>query len=157
MPWRRMARWAEFESAEREFAGRVKAILTARKHHTLATLRKDGSPRVSGLEVAVNGGDLAVGRMPESLKLADVRRDARVALHALSDDPPEAEPGAWTGDVKLAGRAVERLAQPAEDPPGPRFWIDITEVVLTHLDDGATLLEIESWHPDRGREVKRRA
>jgi hypothetical protein len=152
-----MARWTDFESADREFAGRVKTILTARKHHTLATLRKDGSPRVSGLEVAFNDGDLVLGMMPESLKLADVRRDPRVALHALSEDPPEAEPGKWTGDVKLAGRVVERPGQPADEPVGPRFWVDISEVVLTHLDDAATQLEIESWHPDRGREVKRRA
>lgn len=151
-----MARWADFESGDAKLARRVKAILTARKHHTIATLRQDGSPRVSGIEVAFNDDDLVVGMMPNSLKLADVRRDARVALHALSDDPPDDNPGEWIGDVKVAGRVVERLGHPEDQPPGPRFWVELTEVVLTHLDKGATQLEIESWHPGRGHEVKRR-
>lgn len=152
-----MAHWAEFEAAEAELTARVKSILTARKHHTLATLRKDGSPRVSGLAVAFNDDDLVLGMMPGSLKLADVRRDSRVAMHALSDDPPEDNPGAWKGDAKLAGRIVAQPVEPEDQPPGPRLWLDITEVALTHLDLAATQLEIESWHPGRGREVKRRA
>jgi hypothetical protein len=151
-----VTRWADFEAGNHELAGRVRAILTSRKHHTMATLRRDGAPRVSGLEVAFDGGDLVVGMMPDSVKLADVRRDPRVALHALSDDPPEGDPGAWTGDVKLAGRLVEQTADADVQPPGPRFWFDITEVVLTHLDPAATLLEIESWHPERGLQVMHR-
>lgn len=149
-----MARWSEFAAAEPELAAQVHAILTARKHHTLATLRKDGSPRVSGIEVGLADGDLLLGMMPDSLKLADVRRDPRVALHALSDDPPEHDQGAWKGDAKVAGQVMARAARPEQDePPGPRFWIDITEIVLTHLDAAATQLEMVSWHPGRGREV----
>ncbi len=152
-----MTRWAELEAAEPELSRRVKATLSARKHHTLATLRKDGSPRVSGIEVAFNHGDLVLGMMPAALQLADVRRDARVGLHALSDDPPEDNPGAWKGDVKLAGLVVEEPSDPAVQPPGPRFWLDIAEVVFTHLDGAAEQLEIESWHPGRGHVVRRRS
>ncbi|MHB8509528.1 MAG: pyridoxamine 5'-phosphate oxidase family protein [Candidatus Dormibacteria bacterium] len=152
-----MAHWAEFEAAEADLAASVKSILTSRKHHTLATLRKDGSPRVSGLEVAFNDDDVVGGIMPGSLKLTDVRRDSRVAIHALSEDPPEDNQGAWKGDAKLAGRIVEQAVGPEDQPPGALFWLDITEVALTHLDSAATQLEIESWHPGRGREVKRRA
>ena len=46
-----MASWSEFEDAEPEFASRVRALLTSRKHLTIATLRRDGSPRISGSEV----------------------------------------------------------------------------------------------------------
>ena len=151
-----MAHWAEFEAAEAELAARVRAILTGRKHHTLATLRRDGSPRVSGIEVAFDESDLVLGVMPDSLKLVDIRRDERVALHALSDDPTGDDQGAWKGDVKVAGRAIERPQRPADQPPGPRFWVDITAIVLTGLDEAATQLEIASWHPGRGRQVKRR-
>jgi len=151
-----MTRWGEFEAAEPELAGRIKSILLARKHHTLATLRKDGSPRVSGIEVAFDDGDLVLGMMPASLKLADVRRDARVAVHALSDDPSEEQPGAWKGDVKLAGLLVEQAPSPAAEVDGARFCLDIAEVVLTHLDDMAQQLEIESWHPGRGHVITRR-
>jgi hypothetical protein len=45
---------------------------------------------------------------------------------------------------------------PAEEPPGPRFWLDIREVVLTRLNDTAELLQIESWHPNRGLIVQLR-
>ncbi len=152
-----MARWAEFEAAEAELAAQVRAILTGRRHHTVATLRRDGAPRVSGIEVALSDGDLVLGMMPDSLKLADIRRDERVALHALSGDPAEDNQAAWKGDVKVAGRAIERPARQEDQPPGPRFWVDITEIVLTRLDEAATQLEIASWHPGRGRQVKRRA
>jgi hypothetical protein len=148
-----VAHWSEFEVADPELAASVGAILKARKHHTLATLRQDGSPRVSGIEVAFVAGDLVLGMMPQSRKLADVRRDARVGLHALSDDPPAESPQAWRGDVKLSGLAVELPADPSEEPEGPRFWLDIGEVVLTHLDASAQHLLVESWHPGRGHEV----
>jgi hypothetical protein len=148
-----LAHWVEFEAAEPELSGRIEAILKSRRHHTLATLRRDGSPRVSGIEIAFSEGDLVLGMMPQSLKLVDVRRDARVGLHALSDDPPVESPGAWKGDVKLSGMLVERPADPGVEPEGPRFWLDIVEVALTHLDGSAEHLLVETWHPGRGREV----
>jgi hypothetical protein len=151
-----MAHWAEFEAAEPDLAARVKAVLMARKHHTLATLRMDGSPRVSGIEVAFDGDDLVLGMMPDSRKLSDVRRDGRMALHALSDDPPDGNHAAWKGDVKVGGTLVERSAEPRSQAAGVRQWLDIGEIVLTHLDHLATHLEIESWHPGRGREITER-
>ena len=45
--------WSEVESAEPAFAARVRALLDAEKHKTIATLRADGGPRISGIEVAV--------------------------------------------------------------------------------------------------------
>ena len=152
-----MARWAEFEASEPGLAQSVRDILTARKHHTVATLRRDGSPRVSGSEVQFRDGDLVLGMMPGSQKLADVMRDPRIALQALSDDPPEADQAAWKGDAKVAGRLVELPARPEDVPAGTRFRIDIDEVVLTALADPPVELLIESWHPGRGLQVLRRA
>ena len=152
-----MARWADFEAAEPGLAGRVSAIFGGRKHHTLATLRRDGSPRVSGTEVEFRDGEMILGMMPGSLKLADARRDPRIALQGLSDDPPADDQAAWQGDAKVAGRLVELPPRPEDQPPGPRLRIDIDEVVLTALADPPVELLIESWHPDRGLEVRRRA
>ena len=59
-----MTRWIDLEQAEPEFAARVKARFTAHKHSTLATLRRDGSPRISGIETAFVDGDLIIGSMP---------------------------------------------------------------------------------------------
>jgi hypothetical protein len=58
-------------------------------------------------------------------------------------------------DAKIAGRAVH-VGQLGDGPAGDLFHADITEVVLTHLDDAATKLIIESWAPGRGlRQIER--
>jgi hypothetical protein len=144
-----MARWQDIEKDAPEFAKRVRDVFGAGKHKTLATLRGDGSPRISGSELQFEDGEVTFGMMADSLKLADVRRDPRVAVHSPSLDPP-AE-GEWHGDAKIAGRAVEVV--PAEDaePGSGHFRIDVTEVALTYL--GGTPpdhLVIESWHDGTG-------
>jgi hypothetical protein len=45
-----MTRWQDFEQAAPEFAYRVRALFDARRHKTMATVRADGSPRISGIE-----------------------------------------------------------------------------------------------------------
>lgn len=60
-----------------------------RKHATLATLRRDGSPRISGTEVVFDdeAGEIYLGMMPGSVKALDLRRDPRLALHSPTVDP----------------------------------------------------------------------
>jgi len=147
-----MASWAEFESATPEFAARVRERMTGRKHLTMATLRADGSPRISGTEIQIEAGELRIGSMPGARKAIDLRRDPRVAIHGPTDDPPEDRPAGWKGEAKIAGVAVE---EPADDA-SHRFRIDIAEVVLTHLNDAGTRLVVETWHPARGVELLER-
>jgi len=136
------------------FAAKVEEALRRQKHMTLATLRRDGSPRISGTELELDDGDLYVGMMPASRKALDLQRDARIAIHGPTADPPD-DPKEWAGEAKVAGRAVELPREGADD--AHRFRIDIDEVVFTHLNDTGDRLVIESWHPDRGREVIDRA
>src|SRR5205823_6557484 len=56
-------RWDDIARAEPAFAERVRALFDARKHKTMATLRKDGSPRISGMEVEFRDGDALLGMM----------------------------------------------------------------------------------------------
>lgn len=144
-----MATWAEFESAEPEFASRVRALMASRKHLTMATLRRDGSPRISGTEVEFSGGRLQIGSMPNAVKALDLRRDPRVAIHGPTADPPEGRPAAWLGEAKIAGRAKE------VDSGGDshRFVIDIQEAVITRLNEAGDRLVVESWTPERGRRL----
>src|SRR5690349_3584442 len=121
-----MASWAEFAAAEPELAARVEERFAIRKHKTLATIRKDGSPRISGIEIQFEQGQIVLGMMPESRKLADLRRDPRVAIHSPTDDPPLDRPAAWRGEAKISGRAV--LFESSVE-------IDVTEVVFTHLNE----------------------
>jgi hypothetical protein len=57
-----VATWREFDSEVPEFAARIRARLDAHKHKTIATVRKDGSPRISGIESEIEGGELQFGR-----------------------------------------------------------------------------------------------
>jgi hypothetical protein len=148
-----MASWAEFAAAEPVFARRIEERFGIRKHKTLATLRKDGSPRISGTEVEFADGQIFLGMMPGSLKLRDLERDSRLALHSPTEDPPAGNPRAWAGEAKLAGTAHEVDFTNSPVDGGRRFRIDITEAVLTHLNDAGDRLVIESWR--RGKGVRR--
>jgi hypothetical protein len=141
-----VAGWNEFEVAAPEFAARVRSSMTSRKHLTMATLRRDGSPRISGTEVEFANGQLQIGSMPRAVKALDLQRDPRVAIHGPTEDPPSGTPAAWKGEAKIAGTATE------VDSGGPahRFVIDVHEAVLTHLNEAGDRLVVESWSPARG-------
>ena len=148
-----MARWQDVVDTAPEFAQAAQAIFDAGKHKTMASLRKDGAPRISGIEATFSDGDVWLGMMPDSLKARDVLRDARIALHSPSVDPPE-DNTLWPGDAKLSGRVmqehdVDRLNSMGGDGTGEGllFRIDIDEVVLTRLGDPADHLLIELWRP----------
>jgi hypothetical protein len=145
-----MASWAEFASAEPALASRVEERFAIRKHKTVATLRKDGSPRISGIEVEFADGELFIGMMPDSLKLRDLERDPRLALHSPTEDPPDGNPQRWPGEAKLAGYAREVDFPDSPVASGRRFRIDITEAALTHLNEAGDQLVVESWHPGKG-------
>ena len=149
-----MARWEQFVAADPDLAAHVRRCFAIRKHATLATLRRDGSPRISGTEVAfADDGEVYLGMMPRSLKALDLRRDPHLALHCPTEDAPESDPTSWLGDAKLAGFGVE-VTDPAPADGSHRFRIDVTEVVLTTVDGDH--LVIQSWHPGRGVEVRER-
>jgi hypothetical protein len=150
-----MAAWKDVEQAEPEFAVRVRRLFDAGRHKSIATLRADGSPRISGIECEFADGELRFGSMAGARKGADLRRDPRFALHGPTFHPQDGHEAQWPGEAKIAGRAVP--AGPADDErDGDLFLADISEVVITRLDPEATLLVIESWTPKRGLRVAER-
>jgi len=147
-----MASWSEVEAQAPELTARARELFDAFTHKTMATLRRDGSPRISGTEVEFRDGELYIGSMWRAVKALDLQRDPRFALHSGSADP-----AVWKGDAKVAGRFVEeeRVAQAGEDEPSEpshRFRADITELAVVRLGDPADHLVIESWHEGRGVE-----
>jgi Pyridoxamine 5'-phosphate oxidase len=147
--------WRDVEQAEPEFAQRVWALFDARRHKTIATVRADGSPRISGIETVFDDGELTFGSMPNARKGADLRRDPRFALHSATVDPIEGSEAQWPGEAKISGRAIAD-GPVTEGPDGGRFHADITEVVHTHLNEQATMLVVEWWTPTRGlRRIER--
>ena len=156
-----MASWRDVEAQAPELSASAKGYLTAHTHLTLATLRRDGSPRISGTEIILADGEIWLGSMPRSMKALDLRRDPRFADHSGSDDPG----AGWNGDAKFAGRVeeVEDEARKREivggkAPPGPMhlFRCDITELVTVRLGEPADHLLIDSWHEGRGLSQVRR-
>jgi Pyridoxamine 5'-phosphate oxidase len=150
-----MTAWQDVERAVPEFAQRIRTLFDAHRHKTIATLRADGAPRISGIEAVFEGGELAFGSMPNARKDADLRRDPRFALHSATVDPIEGSEAQWPGEAKISGRAI--ATGPISDgPDGERFQADIAEVVHTHLNETGTLLVIEWWTPARGlRRIER--
>jgi Pyridoxamine 5'-phosphate oxidase len=160
-----MASWDEFTAAAPELARGARAAFDSGVNKLLATLRRDGSPRISGVEATFKDGELWLGMMPQSRKALDLRRDPRMALHSPSEDPGE-DPARWRGDAKLAGRAVE-VTDPAtleafrspDQPPGQfhLFRVELAEVVLTRVGDPPDHLVIELWRDGEGlRRFQRR-
>jgi hypothetical protein len=146
-----MATWEQFSSEAPDLAKAVRARFEATKHHVIATLRRDGSPRVSGTEVDFFGPELIIGSMWQAVKAKDLQRDGRFALHSNPGD------GSMEGgDAKISGRATE-VTDPGElrgfvddrHPPEPfhLFRLSIEEVVRTSISPDQKFLIIESWRP----------
>ncbi|NBE98613.1 pyridoxamine 5-phosphate oxidase [Nonomuraea sp. KC401] len=155
-----MASWQEFERQAPELAGVARRLMESCKHRVMATLRKDGSPRVSGIETSWRDGQLWTGSMPRAVKALDLRRDPRMAIHVASAEPGGEDPSGWKGDVKLAGRAVE-VTDPAvleafeSDSGSHLFRIELTEVVWTRVEGDE--LVMDAWHDGAGvRQIRRK-
>ncbi|MCC6237252.1 MAG: pyridoxamine 5'-phosphate oxidase family protein [Dehalococcoidia bacterium] len=155
-----MASWAEFEEQAPELASRVRARFEAHKHLLIATLRRDGAPRISGIEVLVWNGGLWLGMMPASMKGRDLVRDPRFALHSAPVDLALAE-----GDAKVGGRA-HRVTDEAElaaywqalgrdSMEAVVFRADLDEAAITTVSGDE--LVIDSWRAgDAPRQVRRK-
>lgn len=152
---RYMTTWQEFSEQAPALAEAVHARLTAHKHHVLATLRADGSPRVSGTEVEIFRGLLVLGSMPGARKSLDLQRDPRYALHS--------NPGHHSmvgGDAKISGRARElrdaekqAILDSYPENPGDAdiYELGVDEVVLTTVSEDR--LHVDLWRP--GTDVTR--
>ena len=161
-----VASWSEVEQAAPALAESVRARFEATGLGLLATLRKDGFPRITGIEPSFVLGEVWLGMMDNSLKALDLRRDPRLALHSATVDKEVKE-----GDARITGRGVELpegderrqafldylRAKGDWAPGGPfhLFRVDVTELVM--LRPGGDVLVIESWSEDKGlRRVERR-
>jgi pyridoxamine 5'-phosphate oxidase-like protein len=145
-----MASWSEVEAEAPELVALARSLLDINKHKVLATLRRDGSPRVSGTEIEIADGELWLGSMPGALKARDLQRDPRFALHGAPLDPG----AGWKGDAKLAGLADEitdpelRSQRLGSQSDAHLFRADIRELSVVRVE--GDLLKIEAWHAGRG-------
>ena len=141
--------WAAVTAEAPAFAERVRARFVANLHHVIGTVRTDGSPRLSGTEVAIGPNEVTLGMMPGSRKLADVRRDPRVEIHSA---PLEADLA--HGDAKLTGWLLETTEPPTAPSVAGSFALRITRVSLVRVADDQ--LVFTTWDPLRGQQEQRR-
>jgi Pyridoxamine 5'-phosphate oxidase len=123
----------------------------------LATLRADGSPRISPMEPGMFEGRLVLLGMPNTSKFRDLERDPRFELHTATVDPYVGD-----GDAKVWGEARNvqdadlhaRFAQHLFDESGmdlrgqkfdPFFVGDLAGASSVEFRDGQ--LTITTWKP----------
>lgn len=149
--------WGAFATAQPALAGRVRERFGAHAHLTMATVRADGSPRISANEIRIRGGMLYIAGMVGARRFADLRARAAVAIHSGSDDPD-----VWSGDAKISGFAREVVdreelrafaASLEQEPPGGTFElfaVDISDATTVDLTPNKDALVITTWSPLRG-------
>jgi hypothetical protein len=148
-----MTTWGQFESETGQFSAMVRARFEAAETHILATLRKDGSPRVSGIEVDFKASDLSFGSMLHAVKAQDLQRDGRCAIHAHPSKD---------GDAKIAGIAHEVTGEAkiayvtGGEPPGDfhAFRLELHEAVVTAVEGEQLVVRV--WQPGHGVRTVRR-
>lgn len=146
--------WAVFAREQPEFSARVAARFLGHPHHVLATIRRDGSPRVSGVNVRLADGEMWIGFMPGSRKGQDLERDPRMSIHSA----PLHEDLAG-GDASVSGLAIpaspdQRARWMSGGPDGDASVIALSRVHMVELE-GEELV-ISTWEPGHGLRIVRR-
>jgi hypothetical protein len=162
-----MTTWTEFT----EVAPLIAAIFARRHAATgklclLATLRSDGSPRISPIEPRVFEGELWLVGMPGTTKFRDLARDPRFCLHTATIDPQVTD-----GDAKLWGVvrdvqdkalhqrfATELFEEIGLDLRGRDFdqfyAADLTSASAVEVGDGH--MDVTIWKPGEAERVVRK-
>jgi nitroimidazol reductase NimA-like FMN-containing flavoprotein (pyridoxamine 5'-phosphate oxidase superfamily) len=167
-----MASFADVENVEPDLANRVRAILSSTTNAVLGTIRRDGSPRLSGADPYFHDGQLRIWSMPRARKGQDLRRDPRVAVHSIPWDSRKLRDGAadvGEADAKVSGRAVlvsdagalsafRAWLKCVRGVEAPQDWdlftIDIDALTVISVDNGQ--LVIDGWSTTDGRQTMRR-
>ena len=147
--------WSDFLRAEPGLALAVQERFESHRHAVMATLRRDGAPRLSGMETPIRDCHLWLAMDTASRKTDDLRRDPRFSIHSALDGQDLA-----SGDARIEGRVLPALDTevalfveghrfPIDDPSTMGlFTADITRVVLARVEDQA--LVVMAWTPEGG-------
>ena len=157
--------WSQIEPAQPRLAELGQQRLIEPGVVLVATIRRDGTPRLSPVEPLVMDGSLWLSMMWQSTKAADLLRDPRVLLHSVITSRDGTE-----GEFKIRGTAraehdpavQRRYADTAGTTLGWRpepgwfhlFDIDIAEVIFISYDPASGDQHTAMWPP--GREFIRR-
>jgi hypothetical protein len=161
-----MATWTEFAAEAPELAELAQKRLAATGLMLLATLRRDGFPRISPMEPVLAGdklvlhdGKLWLGMMVGATKSKDLQRDGRLYLHTATADKMVTE-----GDVKMWGvatqvtdhDALETFSDDIYASVGHRFEVgefdafDVDLLGASAVGIGDDVMVVRTWQPGKG-------
>lgn len=136
--------WRNFSDLEPDLATLGEEIIERTGMVMLGTLRKDGSPRISPVEVLFSEGQLYLGMMWRSKKALDLLRDPRCTVHSATSNRDGSQ-----GDFKVFGKAVpvsdleerrryseavyEKIGFKPEEPEFHLFSIDVESAALVEF------------------------
>jgi pyridoxamine 5'-phosphate oxidase-like protein len=161
-----MATWTTFVAEAPEIAAVTERRIAATGLMMLATLRRDGFPRISPVEPVLVDDELVLHderlwlpMMPGSTKARDLQRDGRLALHTATADKMVSD-----GDAKLWGVATQvsdhdtlsRFADDIEAALGHRFEVGTFDAFDVDLLGASTVavsddtLYVTAWRPGAG-------
>ena len=120
--------WSELTKGQPRLAALARERLIGPGVVLVATIRRDGTPRLSPVEPFVLDGDLWLSMMWQSTKARDLLRDPRILVHSVITSRDGAE-----GEVKLRG-----TAQAVDDRETQRRYAEQVSAAL-------------GWSPEPGR------
>ena len=159
-------RWSDIEHAQPRLARLATERLLGPGVVLVATIRHDGTPRLSAVEPYVLAGELWLSMMWQSTKARDLLRDPRILVHSVVTGRDGAE-----GEFKIRGtvrtendqaaqrRYADAVAASLGWNPQPGkfhlFAVDIGLVTyITYDPGGSGDQHVAMWPP--GREFIRR-
>lgn len=158
--------WSDIEHAQPRLAGLGQERLIGPGVVLVATIRQDGTPRLSPVEPLLLDGHLWLSMMWQSTKARDLLRDPRILVHSVisSRDGTEGEfkvrgTARAERDPALQRRYADTVATKLGWNPEPGrfhlFAIDISEVTFISYNPATGDQHVARWPP--GREFIRRA
>jgi hypothetical protein len=120
--------WSEIENTQPRLAGLGRERLIRPGVVLVASIRQDGTARLSPVEPLVLDGDFWLSMMWQSAKARDLLRDPRILVHSVITSRDGAE-----GEFKIRG-----TARAEDDPAVQRRYADVVAAEL-------------GWNPQPGR------
>jgi Pyridoxamine 5'-phosphate oxidase len=158
--------WSDLEHAQPRLAGLAQQRLIRPGVVLVATIRQDGTPRISPVEPYVLDGDLWLSMMWRSTKARDLLRDPRILVHSVITNRDGTE-----GEFKIRGTAraehnpgvlcryAEAVANSLGWNPEPGrfhlFGVDIDQAIFISYDPPTGNQHVAMWPSNR--EFVRRA
>ena len=153
-------RWSEMEGVQPRLAGLGRRRLLEPGVVLVATIRGDGTPRVSPVEPFLMDGVLWLSMLWQSRKAADLARDPRILVHSVitSRDGGDGEfkirgtaraepdPGVQR---RYAGQVADSLGWSPEPGCFHLFAVSIGEVAFIRYDSANGDQHVAMWPPAR--------